>query len=130
MGMGMLIGLVISFFIFNDSRGRGHAFPISLLWAIGSVFMPIIVAPLYLIVGRKAAGLQEKRNQDPNIIDIEATVVEETVDCSMCGSKVQEDLLVCPHCNHTLKPKCKSCGQEMNREWKICPRCQTQADFK
>lgn len=128
MGIGMLIGLVISFFIFNDSRERGHAFPTSLLWAAGSAFMPIIIVPLYLIVGRKT-GLREKP-RDPNIIDIEATVVEETVNCSMCGNTVQEDLLVCPHCNHTLKPKCKSCGQELSREWKICPRCQTQADIK
>jgi hypothetical protein len=129
MGMIMhLIGLVIAYLVFKDSRSRGHAFVTSVLWAVGCVAMAVVIAPLYLIVGRNAGSRQRPR--DPDIIDIEATVVEDTVNCSMCGNKVQEDLIVCPHCHHTLKPKCKSCGQELSREWKICPRCQTRADFK
>lgn len=131
MGISMLIGLVIAFFVYNDAQRRGQAFFTSVLWAVGSVAMPIIVVPLYLLIGRKVS-VGDKRNtgSGTDIIDVEATVVEETVPCPMCGRMVQEDFKVCPYCSHTLHPKCHSCGQDLNREWKVCPNCQAQVDRK
>lgn len=129
MGLSMLIGLIVAFFVYNDAQKRGHSFFTSLLWTVGSVAMPIVIVPLYLLFGRKVT-LKDKRNSDPDIIDIEATVVEETVPCPMCGKKVGEDFLICPYCSHTLKPVCPSCGQEVNRECKICPHCQAKVDIK
>lgn len=129
MGLSMLIGLIVAFFIYNDAQKRGHSFLTSLLWTVGSVAMPIVVVPLYLILGRRA-NISNKRDSDPDIIDIEATVVEETIPCPMCGSKVQETFLVCPYCSHTLKPKCQSCGNELKRDEKNCPYCQAKTDHK
>jgi len=129
MGISMLIGLVVAFFVYSDAQKRGQSFFNSLLWAVGSAAMPIVIVPLYLLLGRKVSPV-DKRNSDPDIIDIEATVVEDTVPCPMCGKKVSEDFLVCPYCSHTLKPICQSCGQEVNREWKICPHCQAPINLK
>ncbi len=129
MGLSMLIGLVVAFFIYNDAQKRGHSFLTSLLWTVGSVAMPIVVVPLYLVLGRRV-NVSNKRDSDPDIIDIEATVVEETIPCPMCGSKVQENFLVCPYCSHTLKPKCQSCGKEFPRDEKNCPSCQAKTDQK
>ena len=65
-----------------------------------------------------------------DIIDIEATVVEDMIHCPMCGRKVKEDFVTCPYCSHTLKPKCQSCGQALKREWNTCPHCQAAAPNK
>jgi RNA polymerase subunit RPABC4/transcription elongation factor Spt4 len=129
MGLSMLIGLAAAFFVYSDAQKRGRSFFTSLLWAVGSAAMPIVIIPLYLVIGRKV-NLADKRDADSDVIDIEATVVEDTVPCPMCGKKVGEDFLVCPYCSHTLKPTCKSCGQEVNRECKICPHCQAQINPK
>lgn len=130
MGLSMLIGLMAAFFVYSDAQKRGHSFLNSLLWAVGSAAMPIVIVPLYLLLGRKVHNLPSRRNSDPDIIDIEATVVEDTVPCPMCGKKVGEDFLVCPYCGHTLRPICKSCGQEVKREYKTCPNCQAPIDPK
>ena len=130
MGLSMLIGLVAAFFVYSDAQKRGNSFFASLLWAVGSAAIPIVIVPLYLLLGRKANNLPGRRDSDPDIIDIEATVVEDTVPCPMCAKKVGEDFLVCPYCGHTLRPICKSCGQEVSRECKTCPNCQAQIDPK
>jgi len=129
MGINMLIGLIAAYFIYNDAKKLGQPFFTSLLWAVASIPMPIVIVPLYLLLGRKP-NIDRQRNADPDIIDIEATVVEETTPCPMCGSKVQESFLVCPYCKHTLQLKCQSCGNEIERESKVCPYCQAQIDYK
>ncbi|WP_378953933.1 hypothetical protein [Pelosinus sp. sgz500959] len=106
MGMfGMLIGLLVAFCIYNHAKNRGHSTVIAFLWAIGSAAMPIVLVPLYLILGKtnekqpKAAGYHD-------VIDVEATVVEEiSQTCFKCGSPVKEDFVVCPYCQAPLNHK-------------------------
>jgi RNA polymerase subunit RPABC4/transcription elongation factor Spt4 len=127
MTFGLLIGAVAAYWVYNDARGRGHELGTALLWALGTIAALIIFLPLYLLVGRKSP-MKPKRNQD--FIDVEATPVEETIQCSMCARKVKEDFKICPYCGFTLKPTCSSCGKELNREWRVCPHCQTPTDAK
>ena len=102
--ISMLIGLLIAFFVYNDARKRGSGLIRAILWSVGSVVVPYVVLPLYLLVGRttkeKNQYYDKPRDQyyDNDVIDIEATVVEETINCTKCGSKVKEDSLVCPYC--------------------------------
>jgi len=92
----MLIRLLTAFFVYNDAKKRGHGVITGILWSVGSAIVPYVILPLYLFVGRKT----KKQNQyyDHDVIDIEATVVEETIDCARCGKKIKEDSLVCPYC--------------------------------
>jgi DNA-directed RNA polymerase subunit RPC12/RpoP len=129
MGPSMLVGIIVAFFIYNDAQKRGHTFFSSLLWTVGSVAMPIIIVPLYLMIGRRR-NVSDTRDSDPSIIDIEATVVEDTIPCPMCASKVQESFLVCPYCSHTLRPTCPSCGKKLERDEKICSTCQAETGQK
>lgn len=98
MGMiGMLVGILVAFFIYHHAKGRGHSTVIAFLWAIASGIMPIILVPLYFLLGQR--GTQQSREGDSDIIDIEATVIEEEImNCPKCKSEVKEDFIVCPYC--------------------------------
>lgn len=119
----ILLSALAAYWVFNDSRGRNHELATTLLWTVGAAAAPYIFVPMYLLVGRKMN--KPVRRQDPDIIDVEATPVEETVPCPMCASRVKDEFKVCPYCGFTLKPKCESCGKELNREWRTCPYCNT-----
>ncbi len=128
--ISLLIGLAAAYWVFNDAKGRGHESGTAILWAVGTFAMMVIFLPLYLIFGRKAPPMRKTNSCDENVIDVEATVVEDAVNCQMCGGKVKEDFNICPYCGYTLKPKCENCGQELRRDWKVCPNCQTPAAKK
>lgn len=123
--VSLLIAFVAAYWVYNDAKNRGHESSTAILWALGTFAMLIVFLPLYLIFGRKTPI--KKAPRDENIIDVEATVVEDSINCPMCGSKVKEDFKICPYCGYTLNPKCENCGQELKRDWKVCPNCQTPA---
>jgi hypothetical protein len=78
---------------------------------------------IYNNVGKRDFSLKSRRN-DPTVIDVEATIVDEVSHCPKCDSKIKEDFKICPYCGCILKPKCQLCGRELNREWKKCPYCE------
>ena len=97
----LVLRVLIAYFIYIDGKKRGHEAAVALLWAVGSAVIPIIGIPLYFLFGRKKK-LQEKREYD-GVIDIEASVVVDLIKCDTCGKEIEENLLVCPHCSHTVK---------------------------
>lgn len=127
MTLSLIIGAIAAYWVYSDSRERGHDMGTALLWSVGTVAALYIFLPLYLLLGRKQP-VKPRRNDD--IIDVEAIPVEETCTCPMCASKVKDDFKVCPYCGFTLKPACTSCGKELNREWRVCPYCQTPTEVK
>ncbi|SDF55653.1 zinc ribbon domain-containing protein [Sporomusa acidovorans] len=127
MTLSLLIGAIAAYWVYNDARGRGHDLGTALLWSVGTIAALIIFLPLYLLFGRKTPVKSRTRE---DFIDVEATPVEDSIQCTMCGGKVKEDFKICPYCGFTLKPTCSSCGKELNREWRVCPYCQTPAEHK
>jgi RNA polymerase subunit RPABC4/transcription elongation factor Spt4 len=124
----IFIILIIGYFVYRHAKGRGHDTRTAGLWAAGCAVIPYIGIPLYLIFGGFRAAKRVPKDDDA--IDIEATVVEDTISCPMCGRKVQEELNTCPYCSYTLKLQCTACGQELQRDWKTCPHCGTAAPHK
>jgi hypothetical protein len=94
--ISMLVGILAAFFVYNDAKSRGHGPITALLWAAGSTIAPIVVIPLYFLFGRKAKS--PDKSYDNDIIDIEATVVEETINCPTCGREINGELVTCPYC--------------------------------
>lgn len=97
----MVLRLLVTYFIYINSKKHGHETAVALLWAVGSGVMPIVGIPLYFLFGRKKK-IQEKQGYD-GIIDIEASVVVDVIKCVSCGSEIDDNLLVCPHCHHAVK---------------------------
>lgn len=124
----LALAALAGYWVYSDSKGRGHALNHTLLWTAGTLVIPYVFLPLYLLLGRKAETNGKRRDQD--IIDIEATPVEELIKCPMCASGVKEEFIVCPYCGFTLKPKCEACGKELQREWKTCPYCEAPTSPK
>jgi RNA polymerase subunit RPABC4/transcription elongation factor Spt4 len=122
----LIIGAVAAYWVYNDARRLGREQGTALLWALGTVPLPFIILPLYLVLGRRQPAVR----RPPEVVDIEAVPVEETMYCPMCGRKVKEEYQACPYCSHTLRPKCTSCGRELRRDWKICPYCEAPATGK
>lgn len=119
-----VIGALVAIWVYNDAKKYGYSMLAALLWAVGNIAMVPIFFPAYLIFGRKPV-MRSNRKLEEDIIEIDAEFVECTVDCPMCGRKVQEDYKLCPYCGFTLKPTCNKCGMELQRDWKACPTCQT-----
>lgn len=123
MGTLFILARIITVaFVYIYAKKRGYGSTISLLCAVISGIIPIVVLPLYFLFGRNDNKVA--RNQDSDIIDIEATVVEEVIQCPSCGSEIQESATVCPHCNHRLQAACESCGELIRTEYERCPYCQ------
>lgn len=123
MTISLLIAAFAAYWVYNDSRRLGHEMGTALMWSLGTLVFMIVFLPLYLIFGRKPAAPR----RPAEVVDVEATPVEETTCCTMCGAKVKEDFRTCPYCSHTLRPKCEQCGKELRRDWKTCPYCEAPA---
>jgi len=106
--IGLLFGAVAAFWVYRDAKRCGQDRNAALAWCLGVVAAATIKLPLlllalvaYFLVGRKKRLAQ--RQNDVNIIDVEATIVEETREvCPSCGRKVDETFAVCPYCGGRL----------------------------
>ncbi len=122
-----LLGLFCAYWVNKDARSRGSDFGSVVVWTLGSLISCFIFVPLYFIFGRK-----KKVSKDPadDFIDVEATILEETFICTMCGKKLKAGFKVCPYCGHTLQPKCEHCGRDVERYWRNCPYCHEPINSK
>ena len=106
--IGLLFGAVAAFWVYRDAKRCGQDRNAALAWGLGVVAAATIKLPLllfalaaYWLIGRKKR-LSERRN-DVNIIDVEATVVEDTSGaCPSCGRKIEETFTICPYCGCRL----------------------------
>lgn len=106
--ISLLIGILTALYVYNDAKGRGHGEITARLWSAGSMVMPYVILPVYLLIGRKAKPQSRQSQYDSSdVIDIEATIVEETIDCSRCGRTIKEDFVVCPYCQAPTGPLSK-----------------------
>lgn len=132
--MGSMIGLLLAgfaaYWVFTDAKARGNSMTYCVVWAAGTFALLIIFLPLYLLFGRKSPKREQPAKlQDPNTIDVEADVVEETdMTCPMCGKPAREADVFCSACGNMLKPRCSNCGRTLQRDWTECPDCQTSVD--
>lgn len=133
----LIIGLVAGAWLYFDAQKRNFNQRTVFLWSAGAVLLgfaapPFLFGYIAFYYWRSRKGMMGA-NKVKNAIDIEATVIDDSIvhiNCPMCGSKVREDAASCPYCGYTLVPKCTKCGEELNRAWKVCPYCQTPAKLK
>lgn len=45
--------------------------------------------------------------------------------CHSCQRPVEEEFILCPHCQAMLKEACPACARLINVKWAICPYCGT-----
>jgi hypothetical protein len=130
----LIIGFAAGYWIYSDARKRGIEKNTASLWSGGAVVLSVIATQfiVVLIAGYLVCRgkLKTVSRREENIIDIEATVVEETLSCAMCGGKIKEGFKVCPYCGFTLQFRCANCGQELSCDCKLCPNCHNPVALK
>lgn len=49
--------------------------------------------------------------------------LEELPLCPSCQRYVEDDFVLCPHCQTKLRDNCHACGRLVDLKWSICPYC-------
>ena len=88
-----VLGIVFaSLWILNDARKKGAKFPIPFLIGLAAVLLPVIVVPMYLLVGRMLLTRWiAKSNMSPKAATVLCPKcgtdnIKGTVSCIKCGS--------------------------------------------
>lgn len=125
--ISFIIGLLCAYWVIQDSRSRKSDFGSILVWSLGTILAWYLFVPMYLIFGRK----KKKKSSQPedDVIDVEATAVEETLTCPHCGKQAKVGYKHCPYCGKMLRPVCEHCGREVDQYWRTCPYCHEPLSF-
>lgn len=51
--------------------------------------------------------------------------LEELPLCRTCQHYVEDDFMLCPHCQTQLRESCVACGRLVDLRWTVCPYCST-----
>lgn len=91
--------ILVGVYVYRDASRRGMN---AVLWTVIAVLAPSLVGfILYLLV----------RGSYPDCR------------CPQCGTPVQREYTVCPHCSARLRPACPHCSMPVEAGWRFCPRC-------
>jgi RNA polymerase subunit RPABC4/transcription elongation factor Spt4 len=69
--------------------------------------------------------LEDVRERELEIKAIERRLEEREQECTVCGSAVDSDYLVCPVCTTKLRQACTQCSRPLESTWQVCPYCET-----
>ncbi len=97
-----------------------------LVWistAVGAI--PPLLGPLVYMLFRPPEYLEDVRERELEIKAIERRLDEREQECTVCGSAIDSDYLVCPVCTTKLRQACVQCSRPLESTWQVCPYCET-----
>jgi RNA polymerase subunit RPABC4/transcription elongation factor Spt4 len=112
------------FWVWKDARRRFA--DSALVWVstlIGAI--PPFLGPLVYMLFRPPEYLEDVRERELEIKAIERRLDEREQECTVCGSAVDSDYLVCPVCTTKLRQACTQCSRPLESTWQVCPYCET-----
>jgi RNA polymerase subunit RPABC4/transcription elongation factor Spt4 len=116
---GLWLSLVIWTLRDIRSRTRDRA-----AHALSALLVALLNLPGLLIytILRPSLTLDEKYQQT---LEEEALLahIESSVSCPGCGSVVDSEWQICPHCHTRLHKPCENCRRLMELPWQLCPYC-------
>lgn len=116
---GLWLSLVI--WTLRDIRSRTRDQFAMVLSALLVALLNLPGILIYIIL-RPARTLNEKYQQT---LEEEALLahIESKMSCPGCGSIVDSEWQICPHCHTQLHKTCEKCGRLMELPWQLCPYC-------
>lgn len=93
------------------------------LWGVVAV-VPIVGLVAYLILRPNMYSV-DRQEQDLDIALTERQLAQYG-NCPNCGTNIEHDFIVCPHCNTQVRNVCRTCGRPLEPEWNVCPYCRTK----
>jgi RNA polymerase subunit RPABC4/transcription elongation factor Spt4 len=112
------------YWVWKDARRRFA--DSTLVWVstvIGAI--PPFLGPLVYMLFRPPEYLEDVRERELEIKAIERRLDEREQECTVCGTAVDSDYLVCPVCTTKLRQACAQCSRPLESTWQVCPYCET-----
>jgi RNA polymerase subunit RPABC4/transcription elongation factor Spt4 len=112
------------YWVWKDARRR---FADSVLVWVSTLIgaIPPFLGPLVYMLFRPPEYLEDVRERELEIKAIERRLEEREQECTVCGSAVDSDYLVCPVCTTKLRQACTQCSRPLESTWQVCPYCET-----
>lgn len=116
---GLWIVLVVWTYRDIESRSRNVVTQVASTVLSAVFFIPGVF--LYMLLRPKEtldSSFQRTLEEEYLLQDLEAASM-----CPSCERQIEEDFMICPHCEARLKEPCANCGRSIAVEWSICPYC-------
>jgi RNA polymerase subunit RPABC4/transcription elongation factor Spt4 len=116
---GLWISLVV--WTYRDIRTRSRDRLAQLLSALLVLLLNLPGLLIYLIL--RPAETHDQKYQRTLEEEALLTQIETNITCPGCGSIIDLDWQICPHCHTRLRKPCENCGRLMELPWQLCPFC-------
>ena len=116
---GLWVVLIVWTYRDIETRSRNVVTQVASTILSALFFIPGVL--LYLLLRPKEtldSSFQRTLEEEYLLQDLEAASV-----CPSCERPVEDDFVVCPHCEARLKEACANCGRSIAITWSICPYC-------
>ena len=116
---GLWIVLIVWTYRDIETRSRNVVTQVASTVLSALFFIPGVL--LYMLLRPKEtldSSFQRSLEEEYLLQDLEAASV-----CPSCERPVDEEFVVCPHCETRLKEPCANCGRQIDVHWSICPYC-------
>jgi RNA polymerase subunit RPABC4/transcription elongation factor Spt4 len=117
----VLLWAASALWAYRDIRRRSDDTSTQVL-AVGLVLLlPFAGIPLHLIL-RPPQTLAEKYERTLEEEYLRRDIEERYV-CPECQRPVEHDMILCPHCQTSLRRRCYGCQRVVDLTWSVCPYC-------
>jgi RNA polymerase subunit RPABC4/transcription elongation factor Spt4 len=126
LGGAYLVALwfVLVVWTFRDIEARSRSVLTQVFSTLLVVLFFVPGVLLYLILRPKEtldAAFQRSLEEEYLLQDLEELPV-----CRSCQRYVEDDFMLCPHCQTQLREPCTACARLIDMRWTLCPYCGTE----
>lgn len=117
----MALWFALAVWAYRDINNRSQSVVTQVVGTLLVVLFSIPGALLYLLLRPKETldeAYQRSLEEEYLLQDLEEAVV-----CHSCQRPVEDDYMLCPHCQTVLKDACAGCGKLIDVKWAVCPYC-------
>jgi RNA polymerase subunit RPABC4/transcription elongation factor Spt4 len=117
----LALWFALAVWAYRDINARSQSVVTQIVGTLLVVLFSIPGALLYLLLRPKETldeAYQRSLEEEYLLQDLEEVSV-----CHSCKRPVEEDYMLCPHCQTMLKDACVGCGKMIDTKWTVCPYC-------
>ncbi len=117
----LALWFALAVWAYRDIGARSQSVVTQVVGTLLVVLFSIPGALLYLLLRPKETlddAYQRSLEEEYLLQDLEDLPV-----CHACQRSVEEEFVLCPHCQTALKEGCPACARLISIKWSICPYC-------
>lgn len=117
----LALWFALAVWAYRDINTRSQSIVTQVVGTLLVVLFSIPGALLYLLLRPKDTldeAYQRSLEEEYLLQDLEEVSV-----CHSCQRPVDEEFMLCPHCQAILKEACPACARLIDARWSVCPYC-------